>query len=187
MKKYAIALATVLAATLSTSASAGGYAGLGGGVTHGNLDCKGAPNCDTSGTGLKLYGGYKFKSGAAVEAGYLNFGKVSASGRVSGDDIALTAKSDAFTIGGAFFFEENKWTFVARGGVAAIKAKVDARFNSDVGSDSETNASPYVGLGVGYQLTRNITLGLDADFTQAKYTDRKMSVRLLTATAMFSF
>src|SRR5262245_48286182 len=42
--------------------------------------CDGAPKCEKRDTAFKLLGGYKFAPEAAIELGYWNFGKASASG-----------------------------------------------------------------------------------------------------------
>ena len=68
MKKHAIVLAALIGAA---SAQAQVYGTVAGGATHLGMDCTGATSCDTSGTGVKLVGGYAFGNGFSLEAGYI--------------------------------------------------------------------------------------------------------------------
>src|SRR4051812_44677191 len=65
MKK--ILLTALIAMAGSVGAHAEGiYVGVAAGGTNLDLDCAGAPSCDKSDTGFKLFGGYKLTENIAV-------------------------------------------------------------------------------------------------------------------------
>jgi OmpA-OmpF porin, OOP family len=162
MKKQV--LLAVAALALSGAASAQVYGVVSAGVSKLKVDCDGAEVCDKSGTAFKVLGGYKFTPNVAVEAGYMSFGKATL--RDSGDsaDIGVTG----FGIGAAFHQDfATNWNFVARLGLAQVKTKLDAP--AIAFSDSDSNAQLYGGLGVGYKLTKQMSLDAAWDFSKGKY------------------
>jgi OmpA-OmpF porin, OOP family len=185
MKKIAIALAAVAASLISTGAMAQAYVSGAVGQGHTNVDCSGTTSCSNNGTAYRLIGGYGFSNGLAAELGYLSFGKAEAS--VSGVSAELKAK--AVTLGVAFRAKvASDWELGARVGVASVKTTISgsvAGFGS--GSDSQTKAQPYVGIGAGYALTKNLTLEASADFSRAQYEDEKADVRALMVGARYTF
>lgn len=181
MKKQAIALAALLCAA---AAQAQVYGTVAGGVTHINLDCTGTTACDKTGTGIKLVGSYGFGNGFSLEAGYMTFGKASAS--VSG--VSGTLKPTAFTLGGAYALPMGSdWGMNVRLGVAQVKTKVDAAVGSLTGSGSESKANVYAGLGLTYAVSKDVKLELGIDSTTAHYAGESGSVRLLSLGATFAF
>ncbi len=78
MKKIAVAgLLTALMAGASAQVYVGGTVG----VSQLELDCEGATTCDDTGSGSKIYGGYKITPNVSIEAGYINFGKANVKGK----------------------------------------------------------------------------------------------------------
>lgn len=132
-----------------------------------DLDCTGATSCDKTDTAYKLLGGYKFSPNFAVEAGVLGFGKARASDATVAADISNTA------IGGGVAFHQDlaaNWNFVARLGLASVKTKLSgtvAGFGSV--SDSDTNVAPYAGVGIGYKLSKTVSVDGAMDFSRSKY------------------
>lgn len=181
MKKQAIALAALLCAA---AAQAQVYGTVAGGASHINADCVGATSCDKTGTGIKLVGGYGFGNGFSLEAGYMTFGKVAASNSSS----SLTLKPTAFTFGGAYALPMGSdWGLNVRLGVAQVKTKVNATLGSASGSDSESKANVYAGLGLTYAVSKDVKLELGIDSTTAHYAGESGSVRLLSLGATFAF
>lgn len=181
MKKQAIILAALIGAA---SAQAQVYGTVAGGASHINLDCTGAATCDTSATGLKLVGGYDFGNGLSLEAGYMSFGKFKA----ADSGVALTLKPTAFTLGGAYAMPlGTDWGMNVRLGVAQVKTKADATLGAASGSDSESKAKVYAGVGVTYAISKTVKLELGIDSTQAEIADEKGTLRLISLGATFAF
>jgi OmpA-OmpF porin, OOP family len=166
-------LIAVAALAFSAAASAQTYGVVSAGASRHSIDCAGATTCDRSGSAFKLLGGYKFTSQVAGEAGYFDYGK----SNVSGGSASLGVKVNGFGAGVAFHgdFSPN-WTGVARLGIAQLKTKLDASM-AGVGflSDSDNNVALYGGLGVGYRISKMVTIDGAWDFTRGKYDKNGLS------------
>jgi OOP family OmpA-OmpF porin len=166
MKKHLLAALAVL----SFSAAAGAqtaYGVVSAGVSKSSFDCLGAPSCDKSDTAFKLIGGYRFMPNLAGEIGYFDFGKQ----KLSGGGASLEYKNSAFGIGVAYLQDLTpNWNFVGRVGVAQMKTKVNGSAPGiGSASDSDNNTTLYGGLGVGYKLSKNISIDGSWDFSRGKY------------------
>jgi OmpA-OmpF porin, OOP family len=164
MKKQV--LLAVAALALSGAASAQVYGVVSVGVSKLEVDCDGAAVCDKSDTAFKLLGGYKFTPIFAVEAGYMSFGKATLRDSGASVDVGVTG----FGVGAAFHqdFAAN-WNFVARLGVAQVKTKLDLNAPGISASNKDSNAQLYGGLGVGYKLSKQMSLDAAWDFSKGKY------------------
>ncbi|HEV7914840.1 MAG TPA: outer membrane beta-barrel protein [Albitalea sp.] len=184
MKKIALAIAAA-AALSGSSAFAQGYVGGGIGQGHINIDCSGASSCSTSGTGYKIFGGYKFGSNVAAEVNYFDFGKAD----ISGGGASLQVKATGLGVGVAFFGDFSpQWSGVARLGIASNRMKGDAAivgFGSGSLSESSTNA--YFGLGVGYEISKGLALTGAIDFSNGKIAGETGSLRLWTVGLTYGF
>jgi OOP family OmpA-OmpF porin len=186
-------LASLLAAA-SMGAFAQGYLGAGFGVSHLNIDCEGTTSCDTSDTGYKVYGGYKFAPMFAVELGYLDFGKAKLAGfgtnyygysyLVNGD-----VKVSAFTLAGVARVPFGAgFSGVARLGVANVNTKAAASvYGTEYYNESETKAKLYYGLGLEFAFNKNIKGVVSADFTQSELSGEKGDVRLIGIGVQYDF
>lgn len=177
MKKQAIILAALIgAASAQAQSSESFYVTAAAGSTHINIDCSGTTSCDTSDTGGKLVGGYKFGNGFSLELGYVSFGK----GRIE----TATIKPTAITLGGAFALPLNTdWGLNLRLGVAQVKTKGEAPGVSL----SESKAKVYAGVGVTYAISPAVKLELGVDSTNAEIDGEKGAVRLISLGATFAF
>jgi OmpA-OmpF porin, OOP family len=138
-----------------------------------SLDCDGVSNCDTSSTGFKLLGGYKFTPNFAIEGGYLDFGKANA----SLEGVSITTKTAGFGVGAAFHQDLNPdWTVSARLGLASLKTKSEV---ADVSSAKDTHTQLYGGLAVGYRISPKVALEASYDFSKAEREGDKFNVRML--------
>ena len=164
--KHAIAAAAVTM-VMSTGASAQAF--LGGAVGQGRLDTD--LDVDNRATGGKVFGGYRFSTGVAVEATYFYYGKLKESG-VSLDGAGLG-------LGVAYSSEVDRVIGAVRAGWAENKLKL----NGPLGSASDRDGKPYFGLGLGYKVTPHISIDATADFTKFD----SESVRLITLGATFWF
>ncbi len=175
--------------TLSAGASAqSAYGVVSLGSSRLNVDCTGTTTCDKTGTAYKLLGGYKFSPNFAAEVGFFGFGKAKASDAIGTVELSNTA------VGAGVAFHQDlspNWNFVARVGVASVKTKIlatvsgvgVARVEQAAGraailgvapgigsvSDSDRNIAPYAGLGIGYKLSRAVSLDGSVDFSRSKY------------------
>ena len=187
MKRHLLTGLAVLA--FSAAASAQSYGVVSVGSSKLNLDCSGATVCDTSGVGVKLLGGYKFTPNLAAELGYFNFGKAKA----ADSGISLDVTNTAFGAGLAYHQDfAPDWNFVARLGVAAVKTRVDAVVAGlGAASDSDNNTALYGGLGVGYKLSKTMSLDAAWDFSKSKYNkngvDTSGNINMFSVGATFGF
>lgn len=99
---------------------------------------------DTSGTGLKLYGGWQPHPNFALEASVFRLGRLS--GGSGGDVKANGYGLDAV---GLLPFAPD-WTAFAKLGVASVKVRA--------GGDDDRNTVPKFGLGVQYNLTKVVAI-----------------------------
>jgi OOP family OmpA-OmpF porin len=195
MKKTLISLAAVAALFAAPGAFAQGYAGLGAGPTRGDIDCTGADTCKKTSTGYKLYGGFKFPNQFAVEAVYVDWGKVDVTATAIDIGTAqISGKGTGFGIGGAYIASLSpQWTGVARLGFMQNKVKLSVSALSGSGSETFSGTFPYYGFGIGYNMTPNLAITGEADFSRAKYAEGldipalKANVQLLSVGIRYSF
>ncbi len=168
--KTLIAGAVALITLASGSAFAQPYVGIGAGVSHadqgcGAVDATGASaSCDKNDTAIKLYGGYQLPgTDFAGELTYFDLGKFKASSA----DASADAKGSYWGLGGAWrpSFGQG-WGGVARVGAAYGTGKVDYSLAGVGGEHSKNGWHPYYGLGVNYEVARNIKIEADWDNTR---------------------
>lgn len=136
------ALALPAAAQMSMSAA---YVGGGFGQSKFKDACEGVPNCDDGDTAFKIFGGYQFNPYIAAELGYNDLGKASASGAsVKGTAWELSALG-SFPVGANF-------SILGRLGGYHGELKGESAF----GSATDTKTGLTYGLGVGYDLNKNL-------------------------------
>jgi OmpA-OmpF porin, OOP family len=182
MKKQVLLAAAALA--LSSAASAQVYGVVSVGSSKIKIDCAGAATCDESGTAFKLLGGYKFTPNFAIEGGYMSFGKAKAADPGISADFTV----NGFGIAGAFHQDfATNWDFVARLGLAQMKTKVNATLGSATGSDSDSSAQLYGGLGINYKLTKQLSVGAAWDFSKAEFSGEKANVNAYSLGLTFGF
>jgi OmpA-OmpF porin, OOP family len=159
-------VAGLLAGLFVVGASAEGYLNVQAGRSSLKIDCDGASTCDKSGSATALFGGYKFEGGWALEAGYMNFGKA----RLADSGVSLDVKNTAFGGGAAFFLPmSDSWTLIGRLGAAQVSTKLTGDIGGQRGSVSDKNVTTYVGLGVGYQVTKSVSIDLATLVSKGKY------------------
>lgn len=162
--------AALLAAT--AAASAQGYVSMSAGQSRLDADCGGAPTCDKNGNSFKILGGWTFMPNLSAEIGYFDFGKAKFADPTTSLNIKTTA------IGGGIAYRADitpDWNFVGRLGLAQVKTKLDATVGGVSGSDSDSNAQLYGGLGVGYKLNKTTSLDLAWETTRTKYSSGGVS------------
>jgi OOP family OmpA-OmpF porin len=184
-RKAIIATALGLGAACATSAQAAGNAGwyggaslgrsteqLGGGAIDGalgNQGLAGASSLDHHGTSYNLFAGYQMTPYFAVEGGYVNLGRFDFSSAVSAptaDTVSgrYEAKGvDAAAVGILPFAD--KWSAFGKAGLLYAKTSLEAGSTGAVAVSEAHHwgTSPLLGAGIGYDLTRNVSLRAEWD------------------------
>jgi OOP family OmpA-OmpF porin len=191
MKKLNMKLALMAAALMATQAAlAQGYVGGAVGRSHASVDCTGADSCDKTDTGWKLYGGWRWSSGLALEGAYLDWGKASATAT---DPLigtgTLKSRGTGFGAGVAYHMPlSTSWNCVGRLGVARNKVETTATLSGLAATGTFRATEPYFGLGCGYGVSKIMTITAEADFSRVTYApDEKARTQLLTLGARWSF
>ncbi len=187
MKKISFSLIALAALAASNIAAAQVatpfYAGLQVGTSRTNADCSGISDCKKNDTGIKVYGGYKFAPEWAAELSYADLGKVKAS--IPG--ASAEYKATSLGLGVAYHAAFNSdWSGVARFGIASNEIKFTGT-GAAAGSESERKTEPYLGLGVGYALTKQVSLTGNWDWTQGKIQGETYKNNLFSVGVAFSF
>lgn len=186
MKKHVLLAAAALA--LSGAASAQVYGVVSAGVSKHDVDCAGTVSCDKSGSAFKVLGGYKFNPNVALEGGYMSFGKTKAVVNELGVDVDLDIDIRGIGIGAAFHQEfATNWNFVGRLGLAQMKSKITASAGGFSSSDNDSKAKLYGGLGIGYKLTKQLSLDAAWDFSQGEFQGEKDNVNAFSLGLTFGF
>ena len=170
VKKTLIAGTVALLSLATGSAFAQSYVGANIGDSHANRGCDAGAattlitSCDKSDFAYKLYGGYQLPgTDFAGELSYANLGKFKGTGTGASSE----AKDSYWGIGGAYrpSFGQG-WGGVARVGAAYGTSKVDYNLGTASGEHSKTGWHPYYGLGVNYEIAKNIKIEADWDNTR---------------------
>jgi len=185
-KQSTIALATL---AFCAAAAAQPYGLVSVGTSRLNADCSGVASCDKTGTGFKLMGGYKFAPNWAGELGYFDYGKAKASDA----GVSAEIRNSAFGLGLAFHQDlATDWNAVARFGLSRVKTKITGSISGlGSGSDSDNNTAAYLGLGVGYKLSKTMSLDAAWDLTKSKFNkdgiDESGNINVISIGLTFGF
>ena len=171
MNKTLIAGAVALFSLASGSAFAQSYVGGNIGASHADHGCGAAAasgtitGCDKNDFAWKLYGGYQLPGTPwAAELSYFDLGKF----KGTGSGVSADAKDSYWGLGGAYRPSFGSgWGGVARVGAAYGTSKVDYDLgNTLLGDHSKNGWHPYYGLGVNYEIAKNIKIEADWDNTK---------------------
>jgi opacity protein-like surface antigen len=170
MNKRVLAIAAAASLMLSTGAFAQGYLGFSAGATKLHDSCEGTLTCDTTDTGGKVFAGYKFLPYLGAEVIYFDFGKAKGTvdlgeGGIAAFDVKTTAVGAGVLLTGTF---AETWTGSARLGVAQVKVNVGGSYEGISGLFKPRSTQGYLGLGVGYLVTRNLSIDAAYDYTRAR-------------------
>jgi hypothetical protein len=170
VNKTLIAGAVALISLASGSAFAQTYVGGNLGASHANHGCDAAAattalsSCDKNDFAWKLYGGYQLPGTPfAGEITYFDLGEF----KGSGTDAGTKTKDSYWGLGGAYRPNfGGGWGGVARLGAAYTTGKVDYSLDGVSGSHSKDGWHPYYGLGVNYEIAKNVKIEADWDSTR---------------------
>ena len=193
MKKTLIALALVAAGAVAAPAfaqeanGAGWFANGSVGRTSVNKD-----RYDGHDTGYQLNGGYRWTvspwAAIGVEAGYNDLGNIHAKNFFNGNRVVDRRKSElhGWTAGvnGHFKIDQN-WYISGRAGVYGWKGHGTESDDFDRRNIDKT--SWYAGAGVGYDFSKNWSLGVNFDHYDAKKDGLDLSTNMTSVTAEYRF
>ena len=205
MNRFSLITASLLALG-SASAFAGGYVGLGQGITSSdvasenreNLGYNKSRDADTVSGGFKAYGGFTFGNWG-VEAAYYDLGNYELKGQVAGVDSRDRFKSNAvaFSFVGNFKVAE-KLKVHGRAGVADVETRYHCydNCNNRLGDTSKKVFSPLIGGGFSWEFTPGWALRGDLDIiplakshvgTGGSSYEKTVSYSLLSANIEYRF
>jgi OmpA-OmpF porin, OOP family len=190
IKTTLLALAAVAFGHGASAQTTNAYLSASAGPSRANVDCSGTTACDRSSAAAKLLFGYRIVPNFAVEVSYAYLGKVSATVDVDGDPVDAGIKGQSLGIGVAGllpFGSAQEWTGIARAGIASNRTRVSVSGAGVSGSDSESHAEPYFGLGLNYAFTPSFDAGIAWDNTKLKYADTSTRVNVFSVVASFKF
>ena len=170
--KKAVALTGLVAATtgispLASAQDAGFYAGAAVGQSRAKDACEGVTiACDDKDTGWKVFGGYQFNKNFGAEVGYVDLGKATANGVITGVAVSADAKVKGFEVLGVGTLPIAN-NFSAYGKLGFFRWDLDVSatgaisgFSATV-SASETGTDFTFGLGLKYDFAKNIGARLE--------------------------
>ena len=162
--------------------------GVGGGVDRGRVDCVSSFPCDRSGSHFKLTGGYGFGNGWDAQLVYLHGGNFQGGDPIpGGGEFGGTFRVDGVGLSAGYRVDiANDWSVVARLGASSMRTRF-AYANALLPDVSKTTVQPLAGIGIGYQVTPSVRLGIDYDVTRFKVYTKNGSLRMLGVAAQFSF
>ncbi|WP_266170552.1 outer membrane beta-barrel protein [Dyella subtropica] len=143
------------------------FVNAGAGMSHSNI----SGLTDKDSWGYNLNAGYRWRDTWGVEAGYVDLGRPEFNGWVNGDSrypLKLRLNVSGWTLGanGRWTFAEN-WYVSARLGVFFSRSKLTAQ-GSYVGEATTNDTNLYFGGGLGYDITPQLSVGVNVDRYQAK-------------------
>jgi OOP family OmpA-OmpF porin len=182
-------LGSLATAALLATAGVQAQVYLGGNVGWGrvDVDCSDLDTCDKTHTGFKAYGGYRFSNNLAVEAVYFDWGKATGQGTLkppvttpaslrsspmstSGTALSGDLEATGFGLGVAYFMPfATDFSGVARLGAAQNRGKIGISDTLSVAGAAKNSIQAYFGLGLGYNVTPNLAITAEADFSRVKW------------------
>lgn len=112
-------------------------------------------SCDDKGSALKVFGGYRLHQNIAAEITFADLGEAKATGPAG----SITASSNAFDLSVVGSYSPlNRLSLYGRLGV--YRANTEVRINTVTvnRTDRETNTGMVYGFGVGYDITKRVTV-----------------------------
>ena len=175
MNRLFISSVALAAVGLCGAVSAQVYVGIQVGTSRADIDCSGTTSCDKSDTSFKLLGGYKLTPEWGLEVGYTDLGEISGSAVVPGVGLTnLKIEGTSLGFGAAYHIPFSAdWNGVARFGIARNKADLTVVAGSQSGSESQSKTKPYLGFGVGYALSKELSLTGVWDWTELEFEGEK--------------
>ena len=175
-------------ATASAADAQSFSVGVGGGVDRGHVDCVSSFPCDRSSSHFKLTGAYRFADAWDAQLVFLGAGRFQGGDPIpGGGEFGGTFRVDGVGLTAGYRFDIAKdWSAVARLGASSMRTRFQYA-NALLPDVSKSTVQPLAGIGVGYQVTPSVRVGIDYDVTRFKVYTRNGSLRMLGAAVQFSF
>lgn len=184
----AAALCAALAAAHAPATGADWSLGIAAGPAQGRVECVDGFPCDRSASFWKASAAWQ--GAAPWDAQIAAFGAAKYKG---GDrtDLGTPFGGDFRVLGlgataGYRWSFARDWSVVGRLGGAVVKTRFSYADPFD-GSRSKTRVAPLGGIGLAYEVTPTLRLGLDYDETRFEAHTRRGSLRMFGAAVQFSF
>lgn len=182
-KKQIIAAAMLAVGALSAHAG-DFYAGASVGATKWRLDSSINSAFDTSDVGGKLFAGYEFMPNFALEGGYVNLGKASASGNGASAEI----KGDGWFVDAVGIAPINQdFSLFGKIGVVDTKIKASGSAPGLAVTDSKTSTQVKFGFGGSYNIAKNIAVRAELERYRGELENSKGDVDLLSVGVSYKF
>ena len=191
-----LALAIFIAIPSVSSRAQGFYAGFGAGQSSADLEtCDLDLSCtsEDTDTAYKLFAGYRFTPNWAIEAAYLDAGRLSQ----NGTDTVLGTASANFDVSGinlaalGIYPVTDRFSLQAKAGLFLWNLDVDVSSSTlGAGSISESGNSPMLGVGASYGFTERIGVLVEYErFIDVGEQDvtGESDVDIFSASLVFSF
>lgn len=134
---------------------------LGGtiGQSDADVDCEGTATCDAKDTAWRIFGGYQINRHFAVEVGYHDLGKVSATFTTPiAGDVSIKSNAWEFLAVGKLPVA-NQFSLYGKAGLFRGEAKASANVvGLGSGSLKETNIDLTYGFGAQYDFSRQVSI-----------------------------
>ena len=169
--KFVVA-ALALAATASVQA-ADWYVGGSVGRSDYKVDTAGATKSDKTDTGFKLFVGARLSPNFAIEGGYADLGKATASQGTDSVKLALTAVPYLDAVG--ILPLNPQWDLLGRFGVTSSKLKISGTSAGVSASDSDRSTQAHFGFGAQYNLSKTMAVRAEWERFRGKYSKNGVS------------
>lgn len=150
-------------AAVHAQQDAGFYLGASVGRAHAKDACESTgplvvvTACDEKDTSWKLFGGYQFNRNFALEGGYVDFGKVTASGTVLGVPVSARAEANAFELLAVGTLPlTDRFSLYGKAGLFRWDAKAEGTVLGITVRERAKDIDLTFGAGLKYHFTRNV-------------------------------
>jgi len=160
------AFLTVSAPAAAQQSDMGFYIGGAYGMSSFDIDTTGItnPSVDDSDSGFKIFGGYQFSRNWGVEVGYVDFGKAGISGSILGIPFTGDLGVTALTVAGTGTMPMNEsFSLLGKVGMWNWDAKANVAALGTAGSASDSGTDLFFGVGLRYNLSKNLGLQLEVE------------------------
>lgn len=141
-------------------------------------------DCDKRATGKKVYFGSVLSDNWALEAAFVDFGKIKSTFTGPGGSVDVTGRATAFVAAAVLRAQISQLTVSGKLGVAAIKGRVKV---PGVLTEESQDPSLYLGAGLEYPVYRDIKIVGSYDFARVKMAGEKIGVSAFGLGAQLGF
>ena len=152
MKRIILAAVATLACNLALAAEPGAYVSASIGQAEQKFSADGF-DVSKNDTAFQIAGGYRYTPNVGVELGYTNLGKAEIS--AGGDSVSAKPQVVHLAVTGSYNLTP-EFAFTGKLGAAHTRTKVTARSGTMSESDTESENSLVVGIGMSYKVAPGV-------------------------------